>query len=152
MPSSGGRLILGLGAGFKPQRGHGIRPAVPGLASGMAMLEEHFEIISRLTRRDPPARRPSAAATPGSRTASTPRPPAAATTSRLLIGGHGRRETFSIAARFCDYLNINLAPVEVAPYLEALDERCAEVGRDRTAWPLLLQNGLNPSTAIRTCG
>ena len=33
------------------------------------------------------------------------------------------------------------------PYLDALAERCHEAGRDRAAWPLLLQSGTNPSTA-----
>jgi hypothetical protein len=55
--------------------------------------------------------------------------------------------TFRIAARFCDELNINLAPREVPPYLEVLSQRCEEAGRDRTTWPLRLQTGTNPSTA-----
>jgi hypothetical protein len=73
----------------------------------------------------------------------------------LLIGGHGKNVTFRIAARFCDYLNINLAPRELPPYLDALAQRCHEVGRDRAAWPLLLQSGSNPSVPypdIRSTG
>ena len=143
---SGGRLILGLGAGFKVREAEAFGQPFPDLPERMAILEEHFEIISRMTRRDAghfTYRGAHAWADNGIN--------APATSGRdhipLLIGGHGRRVTFRIAARFCDELNINLAPREVPPYLEALAERCAEAGRDRSAWPLRLQNGTNPSTA-----
>jgi alkanesulfonate monooxygenase SsuD/methylene tetrahydromethanopterin reductase-like flavin-dependent oxidoreductase (luciferase family) len=143
---SGGRLVLGLGAGFKPREAEAFGQPFPDLPERMAILEEHFEIISRMTRRDAghfTYRGRHAWAVDG---INSP-----ATSGRehipLLIGGHGRSVTFRIAARFCDELNINLAPHETPPYLEALAERCAEVGRDRSAWPLRLQIGTNPSTA-----
>ncbi len=141
---SGGRTILGLGAGFKPSEALAFGQPFPDLPERMAMLEEHFEIISGLTR-NPPQRvtfRGRHAWVEESINA-----PAAAGRDHipLLIGGHGRKVTFRIAARFCDYLNINLSPNELPPYLDALAERCHEAGRDRTAWPLLLQSGSNPS-------
>ncbi len=142
---SGGRLILGLGAGFKPSEAMAFGQPFEDLPTRMAILEEHFEIIAGMTQ-SPPRRvtfRGTHAWTEDGVNA-----PAAGGRDHipLLIGGHGRRITFRIAARFCDYLNINLAPRELPPYLEALAERCEEAGRDRSAWPLLLQNGTNPST------
>ena len=107
-------------------RGAGVRTAVPRLGERLDILEEHFEIISRLTRRDEPAVS-TAASTPGSSRRSTGRPRAAATHP----AAHRRTwqaETFRIAARYCDELNIDLTPVEIPGLLEALHERCAEVG------------------------
>ncbi len=143
---SGGRLVLGLGAGFKPSEALAFGHAFPDLPERMAILEEHFEIISRMTR-TPPAhftfRGQHAWVEEGINSPGT----GGRDHIPLLIGGHGRNVTFRIAARFCDELNINLAPREVPPYLDPLAERCREVGRDRTAWPLRLQTGTNPSTA-----
>lgn len=143
---SGGRLVLGLGAGFKPSEAFAFGQPYPDLPERMAILEDHFEIISRLTRmpaehhtwRGRHAWIEDGINAPG--TGGRDHIP-------LLIGGHGRNVTFRIAACFCDELNINLAPREVPSYLEALDERCREAGRDRAVWPLRLQNGTNPSVA-----
>jgi len=151
---SGGRLILGLGAGFKPSEALAFGYPFPDLPTRMAMLEEHVEIIAALTA-SPPRRLTFRGAHAWTEDAVNA-PPVAGRSGRshlpLLIGGHGRKVTFRIAARFCDVLNINLAPREVGPYLEALAERCAEVGRDRTSWPLRLQTGTNPSTAYPGLG
>jgi len=143
---SGGRLVLGLGAGFKVSEATAFGQPYPDLPVRMAMLEEHFEIISRLTRTPPQhfsfrgehAWVENGINSPGS---------AGRDHIPLLIGGHGRKVTFRIAARFCDELNINLAPREAPPYLEVLAERCHEAGRDRSVWPLRLQTGTNPSTS-----
>lgn len=144
---SGGRVILGLGAGFKPSEAMAFGQPYPDLPERMAILEEHFEVVAGLTRA--PARRLTFRGRYAWTEDGVNAPPTGVPGRDhipLLIGGHGRQVTFRIAARFCDYLNINLAPREVPPYLDALAERCGEVGRDRSAWPLLLQNGTNPST------
>ena len=112
---SGGRLVLGLGAGFKVSEATAFGQPYPDLPVRMAMLEEHFEIISRLTRTPPQhfsfrgehAWVENGINSPGS---------AGRDHIPLLIGGHGRKVTFRIAARFCDELNINLAPREAPPY------------------------------------
>ncbi len=149
---SGGRLILGLGAGFKEREAQAFGQPYPGLGERLDILEEHFEIISRLTRRDEPPfdyRGKHAWVEKGIN--------GPATSGRdhipLLIGGHGKHKTFRIAARFCDELNINLTPVEMPPYLDALHERCAEVDRDPST--IRLQWGSNPSIhypGMRTTG
>ena len=77
---SGGRLILGLGCGFKPSEASAFGAPFPDMKERLAMLGEHFEIISRMTRATSRRSR-SRASTPASRTSSTPRAPAAATTS-----------------------------------------------------------------------
>ena len=49
---SGGRLILGLGCGFKPSEASAFGAPFPDMKERLAILGEHFEIISRMTRRD----------------------------------------------------------------------------------------------------
>jgi alkanesulfonate monooxygenase SsuD/methylene tetrahydromethanopterin reductase-like flavin-dependent oxidoreductase (luciferase family) len=126
---AGGRLTLGLGAGFKENEALAFGFAYPPLKERMAMLSEHFEIIWRMTRQDEPrftfrgdyarvedvANSPRAARSPG---------------VKLLIGGHGKNVTFRLAARYCDELNINTFPDEVPALLDVFRERCAEIGRD----------------------
>ena len=51
---SGGRLILGLGCGFKPSEASAFGAPFPDIKERLAILGEHFEIISRMTRRDEP--------------------------------------------------------------------------------------------------
>ena len=149
---SGGRLVLGLGAGFKQREARAFGHLYPGLGERLDILEEHFEIISRLTRRDEPPFDFKGKYAWVEQGVNGP-----ATSGRdhipLLIGGHGKQKTFRIAARFCDELNINLTPTEIPPYLEALHERCDEVGRDPST--ILLQWGSNPSIlypGMRTTG
>ena len=49
---SGGRLVLGLGAGFKDNEARAFGHPYPELKERLAILSEHFEIVSRMTRRD----------------------------------------------------------------------------------------------------
>ena len=139
---SGGRLILGLGAGFKISEATAFGQPFPDLPERMATLEEHFEIISRMTRRDEPHFTFKGRYAWVENGINSP-----ATSGRdhipLLIGGHGKKVTFRIAARYCDELNINLTPAEMPPYLAVVAERCDEIGRDPAS--LKLQSGINPS-------
>jgi alkanesulfonate monooxygenase SsuD/methylene tetrahydromethanopterin reductase-like flavin-dependent oxidoreductase (luciferase family) len=140
--ASGGRLVLGLGAGFKISEARAFGHVFPDLPERMDLLSEHFEIISRLTRRDegPVTFTGRHAWVDGGLNAP-------ATGGRdhipLLIGGHGRNVTFRLAARYCDELNINLRPDEMPPYLDVVRQRCEEIGRDPAT--LALQSGTNPS-------
>jgi alkanesulfonate monooxygenase SsuD/methylene tetrahydromethanopterin reductase-like flavin-dependent oxidoreductase (luciferase family) len=139
---SSGRLVLGLGAGFKVSEADAFGHAFPDLPTRMEILSEHFEIISRMTHRDGGPftfRGRHAWVEDGVN--------APATGGRdhipLLIGGHGRNVTFRLAARYCDELNINLRPDLLPPYLEVVRQRCEEIGRDPAT--LSLQAGTNPS-------
>jgi alkanesulfonate monooxygenase SsuD/methylene tetrahydromethanopterin reductase-like flavin-dependent oxidoreductase (luciferase family) len=50
----------------------------------------------------------------------------------ILLGGGGERKTFALAARYAQHLNIICTPAELPRKLDALDQRCAEAGRDRS--------------------
>lgn len=139
---SGGRLILGLGAGFKESEAIAFGQPYPSLRERMAILAEHFEIISRMTRRDEPSFTfvgehvrvedvPNAPRTGGGHHV------------RLAIGGHGRNVTFPLAARYCDEINLDAAPDEMADAVAAVRGRCEEIGRDPAT--LMIVGGTNPA-------
>jgi alkanesulfonate monooxygenase SsuD/methylene tetrahydromethanopterin reductase-like flavin-dependent oxidoreductase (luciferase family) len=126
---SGGRLVLGLGAGFKPTEAAAMGVDFPDTGARLAILAEHLEIVSRLTRRDHP---PLTFDGRGARADGAVNVPATGGRDHipLLIGGHGRNVTFRLAARYCDEINIDLMPPDMPAALEVLADRCAEVGRD----------------------
>ena len=72
------------------------------------MLGEHFEIISRMTRRDEP---PFTFEGPHARVENVVNAPRTGGGDhvRLLIGGHGKNVTFRLAAKYCDEINIDAA-------------------------------------------
>ncbi len=93
---SGGRLVLGLGAGFIEAEAQALGTPFPPLPERLRMLEEHFAIVSHLTSagRPPPVsyRRPSSNSTPGvPRSGATqppwPSPPASCRPGRTVVCG-----------------------------------------------------------------
>ncbi len=126
---SGGRLILGLGAGFIEAEAQAVGVAFPPLPERLELLEEHFLIISHLTSesREPLSFKGRYASVDGavSHPHGIQRPHIP-----LLIGGHGPKFTYRIAARYCDEININVRPNKLPRALEQLHARCAEIERD----------------------
>jgi F420-dependent oxidoreductase-like protein len=49
----------------------------------------------------------------------------------IMLGGGGEKKTFALAARYADHLNIICNASELSRKLDALAERCGEAGRDR---------------------
>ena len=64
---SDGRLILGLGAGFKENEAEWVGVDFPPVGRRLAVLGEHLEVISRMTRRDEPPVDFAGRARPGDR-------------------------------------------------------------------------------------
>ena len=128
---SGGRLTLGLGAGFKENEALAFCHPYPGLKDRMEWLSEHFEIIWRATRQDEPGFSFEGTYARVENLTNSPRA-ARAPGIKLLIGGHGKNYTMRLAARYCDELNLNVFPDQVPELLEVFGERCAEIGRDPT--------------------
>ncbi len=125
---SGGRAILGIGAGWKEDEwlayGYGFPPA----RERLAILADHLEIISRMLG-------PGRATWEGTHAhvrdaihepkgIQQPRIP-------ILVGGNGPNVTWRLAARFADELNLDaLTPPQVEAALPVIAARCAEIGRD----------------------
>jgi len=139
---SGGRLTLGLGAGFRQIEADAFGFDYPALATRLAMLAEHLEIIGRLLV---PGGPPVSFEGHYARVREVTNNPAAVQRSRIpiLIGGHGPNVTFRLAARYADELNLDLLPVDIPTALETLWDRFREVDRDPGT--LRLSAGINPS-------
>jgi len=149
---SGGRLILGLGAGFKPTEAAAVGVPFPGTGARLAMLGDHLELISRLTRA---GHEPITWQSDSGWVQDAVNAPATGGRDHipLLIGGHGPNVTFRLAARYCDEINIDQMPADIPRSRALLAERCAEIGRDPAT--LRLAAGINPAwpyVGLRTTG
>jgi alkanesulfonate monooxygenase len=128
---SGGRVELGLGAGWYESEHKAYGIPFPALGERFERLEEQLEIITGLwqTRAgerfsfqgkhyevvDSPAL-PKAA--------QTPRPP-------VIVGGAGPKRTPRLAARFADEFNMPFADIDTAiAQFTRVDEACQAAGRD----------------------
>jgi alkanesulfonate monooxygenase SsuD/methylene tetrahydromethanopterin reductase-like flavin-dependent oxidoreductase (luciferase family) len=146
---SGGRLTLGLGAGFRQDELEAFGFDFPPLATRLAILGEHLEVISRMLSHEQPAftfegshaRVREVVNNP--RGVQRPRIP-------LLIGGHGPQVTFRLAARYCDEINLDVLPAETAGSIAVLRDRCEEVGRDPDT--LAVSIGISPVMQFRGLG
>jgi F420-dependent oxidoreductase-like protein len=127
---SGGRAVLGIGAGWKQEEWEAYGYRYPPLDERLVRLGESLEILTRMLR-------------PGRERASfegrylsvhgainLPRP-VQQPGLPIMVGGNGPNVTWRLAARYADELNLdNMPPQELREKLPVIHERCAEVGRD----------------------
>jgi hypothetical protein len=139
---SDGRLILGLGCGFKPSEADAFGVDFPDMKERLAILGEHFEIISRMTRRDEPPFTFEGTRARVQDVVNAPRT-GGGDHVRLAIGGHGPNVTFRLAAKYCDEINIDLPAESMAEARTVLADRCDEIGRDPAT--LRVVAGTNPA-------
>jgi alkanesulfonate monooxygenase SsuD/methylene tetrahydromethanopterin reductase-like flavin-dependent oxidoreductase (luciferase family) len=125
---SGGRVELGIGAGWKEDEWRSYGYGFPDARTRLAILEDHLEVIARLledgggTYAGAHAAIDDAILVPSGLQGR--RPP-------IMVGGNGPNRTWRIAARFADELNLDaLTPIQVAQALPVIADRCAEIGRD----------------------
>jgi alkanesulfonate monooxygenase SsuD/methylene tetrahydromethanopterin reductase-like flavin-dependent oxidoreductase (luciferase family) len=125
---SGGRAVLGIGAGWKEDEWLAYGYGFPSAGERLAILADHLEIISRMLG-------PGRATWEGAHAQvhdaihepkglQQPRIP-------ILVGGNGPNVTWRLAARFADELNLDaLSPAEVEAAIPVIASRCVEIGRD----------------------
>jgi F420-dependent oxidoreductase-like protein len=128
---SGGRLILGLGAGWQ-EREHALFGYELGdVPTRMARFEEALEVTTRLLRHEAPAPfagrfyqlREGAALLPRPQRPGGP---------QLMIGGNGPKRTLPLAARYADVWNAaGLHPDVFRERSATLDRLLSEAGRAR---------------------
>jgi len=125
---SGGRVELGIGAGWKQDEWLAYGYGFPDAPERLAILADHLEIISRMlapglvTYEGRHARAREAHHEPIG--LQQPRIP-------IVVGGNGPKVTWRLAARFADELNLDaMPPAGVRAALPVIAERCEEVGRD----------------------
>jgi F420-dependent oxidoreductase-like protein len=125
---SGGRAVLGIGAGWKEDEWLAYGYGFPSAGERLAILGDHLEIITRMLG---PGRATWDGVHAHVRDAihepkglQQPRIP-------ILVGGNGPNVTWRLAARFADELNLDaLSPAEVEAAVPVIASRCEEIGRD----------------------
>ncbi|HUG86543.1 MAG TPA: LLM class flavin-dependent oxidoreductase [Euzebya sp.] len=131
---SGGRVILGIGAGWKEDEWIAYGYGFPDAKTRLAILRDHLEVITRMLG-------PGRATYDGvhahvidaihePKGLQSPRIP-------IAVGGNGPNVTWRLAARYADEMNLDaLTPQAVARALPVIAERCEEIGRDPATLPV----------------
>ncbi|WP_232323510.1 LLM class F420-dependent oxidoreductase [Catenuloplanes japonicus] len=122
---SGGRAVLGIGAGWFQREHEDYGFEFGTWADRFARLEESLQIIGPMLRGERPT-------VDGAwyRVRNALNNPRLRPSVPILLGGSGERKTFRLAARYADHLNINCYRPDVPRKLAVLRERCEEIGRD----------------------
>ncbi|MFN8558176.1 MAG: TIGR03560 family F420-dependent LLM class oxidoreductase [Dehalococcoidia bacterium] len=127
---SGGRFVLGVGAGWNVPEHAAFGLPFPPVRDRMDMLEEGIQVIRALLR-------PGKATFEGRHyrlTEAEMHPKPAQAPLPLLVGGGGERRTLRIVARYADEWNLTGAtPDRVREKSAVLERHCAAEGRDPRA-------------------
>lgn len=124
---SGGRMDLGIGAGWKRDEWLAYGYGYPETHERLDILENHLEIIQRMLR-------PGRATFKGRHTSvdgaiNIPKP----LQERLpiMVGGNGPNVTWRLAARFADELNLDMSELQdIEKAIPVARSRCEEIDRD----------------------
>lgn len=126
---SGGRAMLGIGAGDYPEEAQGLGLPFPPLGERFALLEETVEVCLRMWAGEQGDEQPFHGRylqlerplnVPQS--LSRPHPP-------ILVAGSGERRTLPLVARYADACNLRPSP-EIPRQLDLLRRLCEQAGRD----------------------
>ena len=141
---SGGRLELGLGAGWNQAEADALGIELPGLKERFDRFDEGLEVITRLLGDEVANfsgehyRLTDAHCSP--KPVQRPHPP-------IWIGGDGPKRTLRAVARHADYWNTPFAsPESFANSLGVLRGHCADIGRDPSEITVTAQVIHDPST------
>ncbi|MCC6790552.1 MAG: LLM class flavin-dependent oxidoreductase, partial [Thermomicrobiales bacterium] len=123
---TGGKLILGIGAGWKEDEYLAYGYPFPATAQRLDELEEAVEIITRLWTEPEVTFTGAHHRVAGAICAPRPEPKPV-----LMIGGGGEKRTLRIAAEHADWWNVDyIQPDLYAHKLSVLKEHCRAAGRD----------------------
>lgn len=123
---SGGRLVLGIGAGWQHNEHQAYGIDLPVVPERLARLEEACAVVRQLFDRP----RADFAGRYYRLTDAPMEPKAARADLPLLIGGGGERVTLGIVARWADEWNTWGTPDVLAAKGAVLDRHCQQAGRD----------------------
>lgn len=123
---SGGRLVLGLGAGWQENEHDKYGIPLFQMKERMDRFEEACAIVSSLLRDE----RTTFAGKYYQVTDAPCDPKPVQQPLPLLIGGGGEKRTLRIAAKYAQEWNVWGTPDVLKHKMGVLDQRCAEIGRD----------------------
>ena len=123
---SGGRFILGLGAGWKEDEYYAYGYPVPDMKTRLEQLEESAIIVKAMWTSSPSTYVGKHYSIRDAYCEPRPNP-----SIPLLIGGGGEEKTLAIVARRADWWNFNSCSVEeYAHKVAILKSHCVRIGRD----------------------
>ncbi len=128
---SGGRMILGLGAGWQEREHQLFGHDLGDVSTRMARLEEGLEVITQLLRSDEPVTYEGRFfQLRGATLLPRPQHPGG---PRILLGGNGPKRTLPLAARYADIWNaVFLSPDAFRERSATLDDLLYAAGRKPT--------------------
>jgi F420-dependent oxidoreductase-like protein len=131
---SGGRMMLGIGAGWKEEEWRAYGYGFPDKKGRLDRLEDTVEIATRMFG---PGRATYSGKVHSVEDAINEPKPLQQPRVPIMVGGNGRQVTWRLAARFADELNLDsMTPGDVREALPVIAQRCEEVGRDPQTLPV----------------
>ena len=123
---SGGRAILGIGAGWYELEHQAFGLEFGTFTDRFARLTETLDIVTPMLRGERSTHDGS-----WYQTRDAFNEPRVRDHLPIMLGGGGEKKTFGLAARYADHLNIICNASDLPRKLESLAARCEEAGRDR---------------------
>ena len=128
---SGGRMDLGIGAGWKRDEWLAYGYGFPETKERLAIFADHLAVIDAMLRGDKHAHATSDGKYASVRNAINVPKPIQQPRVPIMVGGNGPNVTWRLAARYADELNVDgMSPSEVAEALPVIRARCEEIDRD----------------------
>ena len=134
---SGGRMELGIGAGWKRDEWEAYGYGFPSTRERLARLRDDLGVITAMLGGDRDEHATYEGEHAHVRDARNVPKPIQRPRVPIMVGGNGPDVTWRLAARFADELNLDgMSPVEVDAALPVIRTRCEEIGRDPATLPV----------------
>jgi F420-dependent oxidoreductase-like protein len=128
---TGGRMDLGIGAGWKRDEWLAYGYGFPETKERLARLADDLEVITRMLEGDKHQHATFEGEHSHVRDARNIPKPIQQPRVPIMVGGNGPNVTWRLAARFADELNVDgMSPEELKDALPVIRSRCEEIGRD----------------------
>ncbi|MFL5719712.1 MAG: TIGR03560 family F420-dependent LLM class oxidoreductase [Chloroflexota bacterium] len=134
---SGGRMELGIGAGWKRDEWLAYGYGFPETPERLARLRDDLGVITAMLEGDKHAHASYEGRYASVTDAINVPKPIQQPRVPIMVGGNGQNVTWRLAARYADELNVDgMSPADVVAALPVVAARCEEVGRDPATLPV----------------
>ena len=134
---SGGRMDLGIGAGWKRDEWEAYGYGFPETRERLAIFEDHLQVIRAMFEGDKHQHATFEGEHAHVRGAINIPKPIQRPRVPIMIGGNGPNVTWRLAAKYADELNVDgMFPDDVDKALPVIRARCEEIGRDPATLPV----------------
>ena len=128
---SGGRMDLGIGAGWKRDEWLAYGYGFPETKERLARLRDDLGVIAAMLEGDKHQHATFKGKYAQVEDARNVPKPVQRPRTPIMVGGNGPNVTWRLAAKYADELNLDgMSPAEVAEALPIVRSRCEEIGRD----------------------